>query len=177
MTIREREIYAMAEALYEMQRTLWVARGMGLGEPFDCLEAGKIEDWKLKANRLMERFVILDREALVMYHSRTLEGTSAEIAIAEEVDRLAKESTAPDRETPNWMRADIRRGIVAGLRLSAIFKEEKPGRYPEAETGDGLVERLCEIWNENVKRGHGEITALREAYELGRIRASKEGKP
>lgn len=33
------------------------------------------------------------------------------------VTEIAKESTAPDKETPDWMKADIRRGIYAGIKL------------------------------------------------------------
>lgn len=32
--------------------------------------------------------------------------------IEKEVEILAKESTAPDKETPDWMKADIRRGMI-----------------------------------------------------------------
>lgn len=37
--------------------------------------------------------------------------------IESHVDRLSKESTAPDKETPDWMKADIRRGILCGIGL------------------------------------------------------------
>jgi hypothetical protein len=32
--------------------------------------------------------------------------------IAQDVDLLSKDSTAPDAETPDWMKSDIRRGMV-----------------------------------------------------------------
>ena len=37
--------------------------------------------------------------------------------IEAEVKRLTKESTAPDKETPDWMETDIRRGIYAGIKM------------------------------------------------------------
>ena len=38
--------------------------------------------------------------------------------IEAEVDRIAKLSTAPDKETPDWMKADIRAGVKAGIALA-----------------------------------------------------------
>ena len=34
------------------------------------------------------------------------------------VKELSKQSTAPDKETPDWMEADIRRGLEAGYQLA-----------------------------------------------------------
>lgn len=43
------------------------------------------------------------------------EPTEEEIESA--VNELAKESTAPDKDTPDWMKADIRRGFKKALEL------------------------------------------------------------
>src|SRR6185437_1701694 len=37
--------------------------------------------------------------------------------IENEVKRLSKLSTAPDKDTPDWMESDIRNGIKAGILL------------------------------------------------------------
>jgi hypothetical protein len=46
-------------------------------------------------------------------------GMITDEVIEKEVKRLAKESTAPDKETPDWMKEDIRRGIKAGIELAS----------------------------------------------------------
>ena len=46
--------------------------------------------------------------------------TDEEIGAA--VDQLSKESCAPDRETPDWMKADIRRGMIWMKERLTSFK-------------------------------------------------------
>lgn len=38
--------------------------------------------------------------------------------IEKAVNELAIESTAPDKETPDWMKSDIRRGIIRGIAMA-----------------------------------------------------------
>lgn len=52
--------------------------------------------------------------------------------IEQAVKELAKQSTAPDSETPDWMEADIRRGIMWALkRLDGQMFTRKED-YPES---------------------------------------------
>lgn len=49
-----------------------------------------------------------------------MEITNEQIEI--EIKILSKQSTAPDKETPDWMESDIRRGIKRGLELAGFTK-------------------------------------------------------
>lgn len=50
---------------------------------------------------------------------------SSEEEINAAVKLLAKQSTAPDSETPDWMENDIRRGIECGLQFGGIHVSAK----------------------------------------------------
>lgn len=64
------------------------------------------------------------------------------------VKELSKQSTAPDKETPDWMEADIRRGAIAGYSLSQTEIESLRKQNEE------LGKRISELQGENFDQFH-----------------------
>ncbi len=61
-----------------------------------------------------------DYQKIASYTHPLLERYAYRIGAA--VDQLSKESCAPDRETPDWMKADIRRGMIWMKERLTSFK-------------------------------------------------------
>lgn len=47
-------------------------------------------------------------------------------AIEETVKELSKQSTAPDKDTPDWLESDIRNGVNAALSTPSILQHADP---------------------------------------------------
>jgi hypothetical protein len=79
--------------------------------------------------------------------------TPTEHEINEAIKRLAKESTAPDQETPIWMENDIRRGIDWALMY--VFNR-KSGKC----TCTGQIETMMSRDNVLIHRKHNCLKPL-----------------
>lgn len=78
-------------------------------------------------------------EAMEAYHSQFTLPEEVEQKIESLVKELSKQSTAPDKETPDWMEHDIRRGLIHGYQLSQqqlLEKDKEISRLNE------LIEQL-----------------------------------
>lgn len=71
---------------------------------------------KSKGTRPIEEIV---SEALWEAYELGMPKPPSEGEISKAVKQLAKESTAPDKDTPDWMESDIRRGIMWAIQRLA----------------------------------------------------------
>jgi hypothetical protein len=77
--------------------------------------------------------------------------------VSDAIEMLAKKSTAPDAETPDWLKADIRNGINWALNYVTKHNTSPAvGNSAAGQSGSGGLtpEALKRMYNEELKYGH-----------------------